>query len=166
MYKRQREELEGLSNEAIDAGYDVTDTQMSLADAKALGAMAMFGEKYPDVVRVVEMGGPFSRELCGGTHVTNTAQIGMLTLLGESSIGSGVRRVEALTGKDAFAHLAKARALVATLADLLKAQPEQLEDRVGRMVAQLKAAEKEVADLRAKELLGNAAALALSLIHI
>ena len=160
--KGMREELEGLSNEAIDAGYDVTDTQMSLADAKALGAMAMFGEKYPDVVRVVEMGGPFSRELCGGTHVTNTAQIGMLTLLGESSIGSGVRRVEALTGKDAFAHLAKERALVATLADLLKAQPEQLEDRVGRMVAQLKAAEKEVADLRAKELLGNAAALAAS----
>ena len=108
------------------------------------------------------MGGPFSRELCGGTHVTNTAQIGMLTLLGESSIGSGVRRVEALTGKDAFAHLAKERALVATLADLLKAQPEQLEDRVGRMVAQLKAAEKELADLRAKELLGNAAALAAS----
>jgi len=162
MTKGMREELEGLSNAAIDAGYDVTASQLPLAEAKARGAMAMFGEKYPDIVRMVEMGGDFSRELCGGTHVGNTAQIGLLTLLGESSIGSGVRRVEAFTGPDAFAHLAKERALVSTLADLLKAQPDQLEDRVGKLVVQLKSAEKEIADLKAKELLGNAAALAAS----
>ena len=154
-----RAELEGLSNDAIDAAYEVTTRHMPLAEAKEYGAMAMFGEKYPDVVRVIELGGPFSRELCGGTHVTNSAQIGMLTLLGESSIGSGVRRIEALVSRDAFAHLAKERALVSTLSELLKTQPAQLEERVATMVAQLKAAEKEVADLRARELLGNADAL-------
>jgi len=157
-----RAELEGLSNDAIDAAYEVTTQHLPLTEARALGAMAMFGEKYPDVVRVIEMGGPFSRELCGGTHVTNSAQIGMLTLLGESSIGSGVRRVEALVSRDAFAHLARERALVSTLSDLLKTQPAQLEERVAAMVAQLKAAEKEVADLRARELLGNADALVAS----
>jgi len=157
-----RDELEGLANEAIDAAYEVETRVLPLGEAKALGASAMFGEKYPDLVRVVEMGGPFSRELCGGTHVRNTAQIGLLTLLGESSVGSGVRRVEALVARDAFASLAKERALVSTLADLLKTQPAQLEERVAAMVAQLKAAEKEVADLRAKELLGNAAGLAAS----
>ncbi len=160
--KAMRQELEGRSNEAIDADYDVTTRNMPLSEARALGAMAMFGEKYPEVVRVVELGGPFSRELCGGTHVESSAQIGMLTLLGESSIGSGVRRVEAFTGKDAFSHLAKERALVSTLSDLLKTQPEQLEERVGKMVAQLKAAEKEIADLRGKQLLADAAQLAAS----
>ena len=158
--KDLRAELEGLTNEAIRADYEVTEQQMPLEDAKALGAMAMFGEKYPDIVRVVSTGGDFSRELCGGTHVASAGQIGLLNLLGESSIGSGVRRVEALVGKDAFDQLARERALVHTLSDLLKTQPEQLEDRIGKLLVQLKSAEKEVADLRTRELLGNAAGLA------
>ncbi|MCE1175438.1 MAG: alanine--tRNA ligase-related protein, partial [Propionibacteriales bacterium] len=154
-----KEELEGIANEAIRADYEVTASQMALADAKALGAQAMFGEKYGDVVRVVELGGPWSRELCGGTHVANTAQIGLLTLAGESSVGSGLRRVEAFVAADAFAGLAKERALVAGLADLLKVQPEQVPDRVARLIAQVKDAEKEVAALRAQQLLAQVPAL-------
>ena len=94
----------------------------------------MFGEKYPSVVRVVEFAGPWSRELCGGTHVANTAQIGVLNLLSESSIGSGVRRVEALVAQDAFERFAAERALVATLTDNLRVQPEQLVERVDKLL--------------------------------
>ncbi len=154
-----REELEGISNEAIRTDYWVTATQMPLVEAKALGAQAMFGEKYGEVVRVVELGGPWSRELCGGTHVERTSQIGLLSLLGESSVGSGVRRVEAFVSADAFSHLAKERALVANLADLLKVQPDQLTDRVAKLVAQVKSAEKEIAALRSKEVLAQVPAL-------
>jgi len=150
-----REDLEGISNEAILADHEVTARQMALADARALGAQAMFGEKYGEVVRVVELAGPWSRELCGGTHVERTSQIGLLSLLGESSVGSGVRRVEAFVSADAFAHLARERALVAGLADLLKVQPGQLTDRVAALVAQVKAAEKEIAVLRSRELLAG-----------
>ncbi len=101
-----REELEGKSNDAIRADLAVTTRELSLDEAKSLGAMAMFGEKYGSVVRMVEMGGPWSRELCGGTHVERSTQIGLLSLLGEQSVGAGVRRVEALVSQDAFAHLA------------------------------------------------------------
>ena len=101
MSEALRLEIEQRANQAIRDAFDVTASQMPLEDAKALGAMAMFGEKYPPVVRMVELAGPWSRELCGGTHVANTAQIGVLNLLSESSIGSGVRRVEALVAQDA-----------------------------------------------------------------
>ncbi|MFZ1411633.1 MAG: alanine--tRNA ligase, partial [Micropruina sp.] len=157
-----REELEGLANQAIRADLGVSATHMPLVDAKAMGAQAMFGEKYPEIVRMVEMGGAWSRELCGGTHVERSSQIGLLTLLGESSIGSGVRRVEAFVSSDAFGHLAKERALVLNLAEILKVQPDQLADRVGKLVASLKTAEKEIADYKNRELLGNVGALAAS----
>jgi alanyl-tRNA synthetase len=150
-----KEELEGVSNEAIRSDFEVTATEMPLAQARALGAQAMFGEKYGEIVRMVELGGPWSRELCGGTHVERTSQIGLLSLLGESSVGSGLRRVEAFVSQDAFTHLARERALVAGLADLLKVQPDQLTDRVAKLVAQVKAAEKEIAFLRGRELLNN-----------
>jgi len=108
---------------------------------------------------MVELAGPWSRELCGGTHVERTSQIGLLSLMGESSVGSGLRRVEAFVSADAFAHLARERALVAGLADLLKVQPDQLNDRVARLIAQVKAAEKEIATLRSRELLADVPAL-------
>lgn len=155
-----RAELEGLSNEAIRADYPVTDRQMPLEEAKALGAMAMFGEKYPPIVRMVEMGGPWSRELCGGTHVTSSAQIGLLNLLGESSVGSGVRRVEALVSKDAFQRFATERMLVSNLTELLKVQPDQLVDRVAALVDQLKQAERQLAAMQTAEALSQAPALA------
>ncbi len=148
-------ELEERCNIAIRDDLAVTAQSMKLDDAKAMGAMAMFGEKYPAIVRMVEMGGPWSRELCGGTHVAHSSQIGMLTLVGEQSIGSGARRVEALVSTDAFKHMAAERALVAQLTDVLKTQPDQLTERVERMVAQLKDAEKQIAELKAQQLLAG-----------
>ncbi|GAB3704909.1 alanine--tRNA ligase [Mariniluteicoccus flavus] len=155
----QRAEIEGLCNEAIRDDLQVTSQQLPLAKAKEMGAMAMFGEKYPEIVRMVEMGGPWSRELCGGTHVQHASQIGLLTLLGEQSVGSGVRRVEALVSTDAFRHMAAERAIVSNLATVLKVQPDQVTDRVERIMAQLKDAEKQIAAHRSKEVLGNAQAL-------
>jgi alanyl-tRNA synthetase len=152
-------EVEALSNEAITANYVVTAQQMPLEEAKALGAMAMFGEKYPPIVRMVELAGPWSRELCGGTHVATTAEIGVLNLLSESSIGSGVRRVEALVSTDAFSKFAAERALVAELTETLRVQPDQLVGRVERLVAQLKDAEKQIAALNAERLLAGAAGM-------
>ncbi len=162
MSEELRLEIEQRANLAIRDAFDVTAQQMKLEDAKALGAMAMFGEKYPPIVRMVELAGPWSRELCGGTHVPNTAQIGVLNLLSETSIGSGVRRVEALVARDAFDRFAAERALVATLSESLRVQPDQLADRVGKLVAQLKAAEKQIATLEAEKLLANAGRIAES----
>ena len=116
----QRTQIEEVTNEAVEADFEVHSFTTDLEKAKAMGAMALFGEAYPDEVRVVEIGGPFSLELCGGTHVHNSAQIGPVTILGESSVGSGVRRVEAYVGLDSFRHLAKERALMAGLASSLK----------------------------------------------
>ncbi|MFT4296901.1 MAG: alanine--tRNA ligase [Micropruina sp.] len=155
-----RSELEGVVNAAIRDDFEVTDRELPLDEAKALGAQAMFGEKYGNVVRMVELAGPWSRELCGGTHVARTSQIGLVNLLGEQSVGSGIRRVEALVSTEAFEKFAAERALVATLSDTLKTQPEQLTDRVEKLLAQLKAAEKQIETYRTRELLAGAATLA------
>ncbi|MFP5415782.1 MAG: alanine--tRNA ligase, partial [Actinomycetes bacterium] len=157
-----RAELEGIINQAVRDDYAVLDSQMTLEEAKQLGAQAMFGEKYGNIVRVVELNGAWSRELCGGTHVASTARIGLVNLLSEGSVGSGLRRVEALVSADAFQRFAAERALVGTLADTLKTQPDQIVDRVERLLAQLKAAERQIADLRTRELLGNVGELAAS----
>ena len=140
----QRTQIEEVTNEAVQADFEVHTFTEQLERAKAMGAMALFGEAYPDEVRVVEIGGPFSLELCGGTHVHNSAQIGPVTILGESSIGSGVRRVEAYVGLDSFRHLAKERALMAGLASSLKVPSEEVPARVANLVERLKAAEKEL----------------------
>ncbi len=140
----QRTAIEEVTNEAVQADYAVNTFTTELDKAKAMGAMALFGEQYPDEVRVVEIGGPFSIELCGGTHVNNSAQIGPVTILGESSVGSGVRRVEAYVGLDSFRHLAKERALMAGLASSLKVPSEEVPARVATLVERLKVAEKEL----------------------
>jgi alanyl-tRNA synthetase len=140
----QSSEIQEVTNQAVQADYEVHTFNEQLDKAKAMGALALFGESYPDQVRVVEIGGPFSLELCGGTHVHNSAQIGPVTILGESSIGSGVRRVEAYVGLDSFRHLAKERALMAGLASSLKVPSEEVPARVANLVERLKAAEKEL----------------------
>jgi alanyl-tRNA synthetase len=140
----QRTQIEEVTNEAVQADFEVHTFTEQLEKAKAMGAIALFGESYPDEVRVVEIGGPFSLELCGGTHVHNSAQIGPVTILGESSVGSGVRRVEAYVGLDSFRHLAKERALMAGLASSLKVPSEEVPARVANLVERLKAAEKEL----------------------
>ena len=154
--EEQRSEIEVVANEAVEADFAVNTFNTQLEQAKAMGAMALFGEAYPDEVRVVEIGGPFSLELCGGTHVRNSAQIGPVTLLGESSVGSGVRRVEAYVGLDSFKHLAKERALMAGLASSLKVPSEEVPARVANLVERLRAAEKELDRMR----LANARAAA------
>ena len=157
----QRTQIEEVTNEAVEADYEVHSFTTELEKAKAMGAMALFGENYPDEVRVVEIGGPFSLELCGGTHVHNSAQIGPVTILGEASVGSGVRRVEAYVGLDSFRHLAKERALMAGLASSLKVPSEEVPARVANLVERLKAAEKELDRMRlanARAAAANAAA--------
>lgn len=156
--EEQRSEIEVVANEAVEADYAVNTFHTELEKAKAMGAMALFGEAYPADVRVVEIGGPFSLELCGGTHVHNSAQIGPVTVLGESSVGSGVRRVEAYVGLDSFKHLAKERALMAGLASSLKVPSEEVPARVATLVDRLRAAEKELDRVR----LANARAAAVN----
>jgi alanyl-tRNA synthetase len=150
-----RAEVEEAANQAIRKDLNVTATYMPLARAREIGALALFGETYGEEVRVVEMGGPWSRELCGGTHVQHSSQIGLVTITGESSIGSGVRRVEAFVGIEAFRYLAKERALLLGLTETLKVQPDQLPDRVAKLVAQLKAAEKQIAELKSAHALAD-----------
>lgn len=134
----------------------VTDTITDLETAKAMGAMALFGEKYGERVRVVDIGDGWSRELCAGTHVPATGNIGRIAILSESSIGSGVRRVEALVGDGAYAFHAKEHALVSQLATLLGGKPEELPGRIETMMRKLKEAEKELAALSAAQLLDRA----------
>ncbi len=157
----QSSQIEEVTNEAVLADYEVHTYNEQFEKAKAMGALALFGESYPERVRVVEIGGPFSLELCGGTHVHNSAQIGPVTILGESSVGSGVRRVEAFVGLESYQHLAKERALMAGLASSLKVPSDEVPARVANLVERLKAAEKEIernrlADARAAA--ANAAA--------
>ncbi|MCP9272828.1 alanine--tRNA ligase [Mycolicibacterium arenosum] len=159
--EEQRSEIEVVANEAVEADFAVNTFHTKLDKAKAMGAMALFGEAYPDEVRVVEIGGPFSLELCGGTHVHNSAQIGPVTVLGEASVGSGVRRVEAYVGLDSFRHLAKERALMAGLASSLKVPSDEVPARVANLVDRLRAAEKELDRVRlsnARAAAANAAA--------
>ncbi|GAA1855611.1 alanine--tRNA ligase [Myceligenerans crystallogenes] len=153
-------EIEERVNTLLTDNLEVTDEQMALTKARELGAMALFGEKYGDVVRVVSIGGDWSRELCGGTHVKLTGELGRVTLLGESSIGSGVRRVDALVGDGAYGFQATEHALVGQLSGLLNARPEELTDRVGALMTRLKDAEKELSGVRQAQLLATAGKLA------
>ncbi len=111
--------------------------------------MALFGEKYGDEVRVVEVG-DYARELCGGTHAARSGQLGVVKLLGEASIGSGIRRVEGLVGLDAYRYLAQEHVLLAQLAETFKVPAEEVPDRVAATVAQLRDAEKELDRLQAQ----------------
>jgi alanyl-tRNA synthetase len=151
-----RADVEEAANQAIRKDLNVSATIMPLTRAREIGALALFGETYDEqAVRVVEMGGPWSRELCGGTHVQHTSQIGLVTITGEASVGSGVRRVEAFVGIEAFRYLAKERSLVMGLSEALKVQPDQLPDRINKLLTQLKAAEKQIADLRSQTVLSD-----------
>ncbi|WP_028046313.1 alanine--tRNA ligase [Cellulomonas sp. URHE0023] len=153
-------EIEERVNTRLQDDLDVTEQTMPIAEARALGAMALFGEKYGNEVRVVSIGGDWSRELCAGTHVKRSGELGLVTLLGEASIGSGVRRVDALVGEGAYGYQAKERALVGQLSGLLGARPDDLTDRVSSLLTKLKESEKELSALRQAALLAEAGALA------
>jgi len=152
-------DVEQQVNEVLLRDLEVHAFITSQEEARRLGAMALFGEKYGDEVRVVEVG-DYARELCGGTHVARSGQLGLVKILNESSIGSGVRRVEALVGIDAFGFLAKEHLLVSRLAELFRVPGDQVADRVEQTVTALRDAEKELEKLRAQMVLGGAGALA------
>jgi alanyl-tRNA synthetase len=152
-------DVEARVNDLVLADLPVHAEIMTQSEAVRSGAMALFGEKYGDQVRVVSVG-DWARELCGGTHTGRSAQLGVVKLLGESSIGSGVRRVEALVGADAYRFLAREHVLVAQLSEALKARPEQLPERVNDLVERLRNAEKEIERVRVAQLLAAAGELA------
>jgi alanyl-tRNA synthetase len=152
-------EIEDEINEVLLRDLEVRWFVTDQAEAKRIGAIAMFGEKYGDEVRVVEIG-DYSRELCGGTHVTRSSVIGMIKLMSEASIGAGVRRVDALVGLDAFRHLAREHVLVSQLAADFRAQPEELPERIAHTLERLRGAERELDRLRASAVLSSAGTLA------
>ncbi|MEV7431296.1 alanine--tRNA ligase [Nocardioides sp. NPDC092400] len=157
----QVHDIEQVSNHALRADLPVSWQYMTLPEAKDWGAIALFGETYDDTkVRVVEIGGPWSRELCGGTHVDHSSQIGTLVVTGESSVGSGNRRIEALTGVEGFAYLARERDVVHQLTGLLKTQPDDLVGRVSELIERLRAVEKEAEKARVAQLLAAGGQLA------
>jgi alanyl-tRNA synthetase len=152
-------EVEDEVNAVLTDDHEVRAFVTSQDEARRMGAMALFGEKYGDAVRVVEIG-DYSRELCGGTHVHRSGQLGLVKLLSEASIGSGVRRVEALVGLDAFRYLAREHVLVSQLAEQFKARPEELPERIGGVVERLRVAERELEKVRADAVLSSAGELA------
>jgi len=155
-------DVESRVNTLLLENLEVTAESMSQAKAKEIGAMALFGEKYGDVVRVVSVG-DWARELCGGTHVSRSGQLGVVKLLGESSIGAGVRRVEALVGIDAYKFLAREHILLNSLTDLIKgARAEELPERISDMLNKMKEIEKELATVRSAQALSQVGDLAKS----
>ena len=156
----QLREVELAANVALREDLPVSASVMPLERAKELGALALFGETYGEDVRVVEIGGPWSRELCGGTHVSRSSQIGTVVLTSDSSVGAGNRRVEAVVGLEGFSYLARERDLVAQVSDLLKVQHDDVPGRVADLVGRLRTAEKEMEKLRGAQLLSSAGDLA------
>lgn len=152
-------DVEQRVNTLLADDLEVTAEVMTQEQARAAGAMALFGEKYGDAVRVVSVG-DWAKELCGGTHVERSGQLGVVTLLGEASIGAGVRRVEALVGVDAYAHLAREHVLLAGVTDVLKVRPDEVPERVEALVTRLRDAEKELQRLQAEKVLQAAPSLA------
>ena len=156
------DEVESRVNTLLLDNLEVTAQSMSQAEAKAIGAMALFGEKYGDTVRVVSVG-DWARELCGGTHVSRSGQLGVVKLLSESSIGAGVRRVEALVGVDAYKFLAREHLLLNSLTQIIKgARVDELPERINDLLEKIKEIEKELAAVRSAQALGTVSAIAQS----
>jgi alanyl-tRNA synthetase len=149
MSQEELSQVEILVNEEIQANLPVDTQVMSLEEAKKSGAMALFGEKYSDEVRVVSMG-DFSKELCGGTHVKNTGVISLFKIVSESGIAAGVRRIEALTGKGVLAYYKELEERLNEAAHLLKTSPAELSDKISHLQAELKALHSENESLKSK----------------
>jgi alanyl-tRNA synthetase len=157
-----RSEVEQVANLAVRRDLPVRAFYTSLPEARRIGALALFGETYDEEVRVVEIGGEWSRELCGGTHVLHSSQVGPLAITSEASVGAGMRRVEALVGLDYFGFLRRERALVEGLTQALRVPADQVPERVQSLIDRLRVAEKELDRLRAESVLAGAGALAAS----
>ena len=149
MTSEEREQVEAIVNEGVWANHSVEISYRTFEEAVEAGAMALFGEKYPDEVRVVGIAG-VSMELCGGTHASHTGEIGLFRLVGEAGVAAGVRRVEALTGPEAFAYLKTQEATLAEAASVLKTQPANLTQRAEQLLAERAELEDLLDDLRAQ----------------
>lgn len=159
-------DVEGRVNTLLLNNLAVTAEVMTQDAAKKIGAMALFGEKYGDQVRVVSVG-DWARELCGGTHVSTSGQLGVVKLIGESSIGAGVRRVEALVGADAYSFLAREHILLNSLTDIIKgSRVEELPERIQSLLDKVKDIEKELASLRSAQALAGVDQLASTAVSI
>ncbi len=159
--ERTRTDIEEVANRALRRDLPVAVRYMPLTQAREIGALALFGETYDQTnVRVVEIGGEWSRELCGGTHVSHSSQVGSLAVTGESSVGAGLRRIEAFAGLDATRFMATERALVTSLSDLVKVPPAQLRDRIEEMMTRLRQLERELERSRAAQVLQQGGELA------
>ena len=155
-------EVEARVNSLLLENWEVTAQSMSQEEARKVGAMALFGEKYGDVVRVISVG-DWARELCGGTHVNRAGELGLIKLLSESSIGAGVRRVEALVGADAYRFLAREHLLIDSLTEIIKgARADELPERISELVNKLRDVEKELAALRSAQALSQVSTIASS----
>ena len=145
-------EIEEVANLAIRQDLAVRADFMTVEEAKASGAIALFGETYDEQVRVIQIGGPWSRELCGGTHVSRSSQVGMVSILGEASVGSGSRRIEALVGFEAFKALSAEALIVQQITETLKVPKEDLASKILHTIEQLKVAEKKLAAITLESL--------------
>ena len=154
MTAEELEKVNTLVQNAVLEGYAIDTKEMSIDEAKSIGAMALFSEKYGDTVRVVNMGG-YSIELCGGTHLDNTAKVGAFRVTSEASVASGVRRIEAITGLGFVADAAKTRELVASVCNTVKVKnAADLEDKLAAQLEEIKALKKEIEQFKAKEASG------------
>ncbi|MGI5970142.1 MAG: alanine--tRNA ligase [Oscillospiraceae bacterium] len=152
---QELEAVEREVNEAILADLPVSATEMPIAEARALGAMALFGEKYGDIVRVIKMG-DYSAELCGGTHLSNTAKAGSFRILSEASIASGVRRIEAVVGKEALRSADENAVLIHAVAERLKTNPSDLKHRADQLMNEVSELRRSNDNLREKLMRGEA----------
>lgn len=147
-----KSEIEEIANLAIRADLAVSASFMSLPDARKWGAVALFGETYDESVRVVQIGGPWSRELCGGTHVSRSSQIGLVSITNESSVGSGSRRLEALVGMEALHAFTRERILLHKIAEQLKSTPLNASERLEVLLSEVKDMQKELSLVQAQQL--------------
>jgi alanyl-tRNA synthetase len=148
-------QIERMVNEAVLEGYCINVEEMAIDEARSRGAMALFGEKYGDTVRVVDMGDGYSIELCGGTHLDNTAKVGPFRIVSEGSVASGVRRIEAVTGLEFLKDAADTRAVVENACAAVKVKKaEELEGKLASLNEEVKALKKEIESYKAKEAAG------------
>lgn len=147
---KQLSKVEQIVNDEIIKATDVDITEMPLEEAKKTGAMALFGEKYGDIVRVVTIPG-YSKELCGGSHVRNTGEIGSFRIIGEGGIGSGIRRIEAVTGKAAYELMKKDREMLKDVSRLLKGKPDQITEKTQKLLAEVKELQHELDKLKQQQ---------------
>lgn len=156
MTPEELSKVSAMVNEAILEGYDVATEELPIEEAKKKGAIALFGEKYGEIVRVVDMGEGYSVEFCGGTHLSNTAKVGVFHIGSEFSVASGVRRIEATTGKVSLGVMNRNQAMLFEAASIMKTKPEELREKAEAAMLEMKQMRQAIEKFKAKEAVGEA----------